>query len=130
MSSIIEHFKDLQRHPQPWRLQILELLHALMSLHREALKTMGNESLIAISELVSGEKDPRNLMVIVSVLKVIMVEWDISDHAEVSSPRRGREPWLMSFRCFLTLFSVTFQSLSNRHQTIHMGYQRKTLKAG
>lgn len=89
MSSIIEHFKDLQLYPQPRRLQILELLHALMSLHREALKNMGNESLVAISELVSGEKDPRNLMIIFSVLKVIMIEWDITDYAEVASPCRG-----------------------------------------
>lgn len=62
---------------------MLELLHALMSSHREALKAMGNESLVAITDLVAGEKDPRNLMIVFSILKVIMMEWDISDHAEV-----------------------------------------------
>lgn len=54
-----------------------------MSHHRSALKDMGAESLVGITDLVSGEKDPRNLMIIFSVLKVVMVEWDIVGHAEV-----------------------------------------------
>jgi hypothetical protein len=32
---------------------------------------------------MTGEKDPRNLMLVFSILKVIMVEWDISNHVEV-----------------------------------------------
>lgn len=31
-----------------------------------------------------GEKDPRNLMIIFSVLLVVMTEWDISTFAQVS----------------------------------------------
>ena len=31
-----------------------------------------------------GEKDPRNLMIVFSVLLVPMAEWDISAHAQVS----------------------------------------------
>ena len=54
-----------------------------MSHHRQALRNLGDESLIGITDLVSGEKDPRNLMIIFSVLKVVMVEWDIINHAEV-----------------------------------------------
>ena len=65
---------------------MLELLHALMSSHREALKAMGTDSLASIVDLVAGEKDPRNLMIVFSILKVIMIEWDISDHAEVFNP--------------------------------------------
>lgn len=80
---MVKHFLDLRIHPQAQRLQILELLNALMSNHRAVLKDMGEESLTAIVELVNGEKDPRNLMIIFSVLKVIMIEWDISSHAEV-----------------------------------------------
>lgn len=45
---------------------------------------MGDETLVGIADLVSGEKDPRNLMIIFSILKVIMIEWDISNHAEVT----------------------------------------------
>lgn len=62
---------------------MLEILNALMSNHRPALKEMGDESLIAMVELFSGEKDPRNLMIIFSVLKVLINEWDISSHTEV-----------------------------------------------
>ena len=80
---MLEHFQDLQIRPQAQRLQILELLHDLMLRHRNALKELGNESIIGITDLVSGEKDPRNLMIIFSMLKVVLVEWDISAHAEV-----------------------------------------------
>ena len=80
---MIEHFQDLQLRPQASRLEILELLNDLMSNHRNALKEMRERSVVGITDLVSGEKDPRNLMVIFSILKVIMVEWDISGHAEV-----------------------------------------------
>lgn len=83
MYSIIENFKDLRHRIQPQRLQVLELLHALMLNHREALNAMGDESLVAVTDLVAGEKDPRNLMIVFSVLKVIMIEWKISDYAEV-----------------------------------------------
>ena len=83
---MLEHFQDLQIRPQAQRLQILELLNDLMSKHRNALKELGNESIIGITDLVSGEKDPRNLMVIFSILKVVMVEWEISGHAEVWRP--------------------------------------------
>lgn len=80
---MLEHFQDLQIRPQAQRLQILELLNDLMSKHRSALKELGNESIVGITDLVSGEKDPRDLMVIFSILRVVMVEWDISGHAEV-----------------------------------------------
>lgn len=80
---MLEHFQDLQIRPQAQRLQTLELLHDLMLKHRNVLKEMGNESIVGITDLVTGEKDPRNLMVIFSILKVVMVEWDIAAHAEV-----------------------------------------------
>ena len=80
---MLEHFQDLQIRPQAQRLQILELLHDLMFKHRNALKELAHESIVGITDLVSGEKDPRNLMVIFSILKVVMVEWEISAHAEV-----------------------------------------------
>lgn len=50
---------------------------------------MGDESIIGITDVVSGEKDPRNLMIIFSILKVIMIEWDISKHAEVTENEPG-----------------------------------------
>ena len=80
---MLGHFQDLQIRPQAQRLQILELLHDLMLKHRNALKDLGTESIVGIMDLVSGEKDPRNLMYIFSIFRVVMMEWDISAHAEV-----------------------------------------------
>lgn len=85
LRSMIEHFQDLQIRPQAQRLEILELLTDLMSKHRDALKETGDQAIVGVTDLVSGEKDPRNLMVIFSILKVVMVEWDVSGHAEVCS---------------------------------------------
>lgn len=47
------------------------------------LHEMGDTSLVGTVDLMTGEKDPRNLMLVFSILKVIMVEWDISNHVEV-----------------------------------------------
>lgn len=46
---------------------------------------MGDTSLVGIVDLMTGEKDPRNLMMVFSILKVVMVEWDITNHVEVRS---------------------------------------------
>ena len=54
-----------------------------MATHRLALKGLGVESATGVIELVSGEKDPRNLMVIFSTLEVIIAEWDVAPLAEV-----------------------------------------------
>lgn len=51
---------------------------------RIALHELGDESLVGIVDLMTGEKDPRNLMLVFSILKVLMVEWDITHHVEVS----------------------------------------------
>ncbi len=69
--------------PHAQRLQILELLNDLMLNHRGSLKSLGDGAIVGITDLVSGEKDPRSLMIIFSILQVIMVEWDIAAKAEV-----------------------------------------------
>lgn len=104
---MLDHFQDLQIRPQVQRLQILELLNDLMLKHRNALKELGNESIVGIIDIVSGEKDPRNLMVIFSVLKVVMVEWDISGHAEVCLFLVDFGDRLISSRHYSTRYSVT-----------------------
>ncbi|KAL9619573.1 MAG: hypothetical protein Q9160_005849 [Pyrenula sp. 1 TL-2023] len=47
-----------------------------------ALLELGKVFLVSFTDLVSGEKDPRNLMLIFSMLRVTMVEWDIANHSE------------------------------------------------
>lgn len=80
---MLEQLQDLQLRPQIERFQAMELLNALMLDHRKALQTLGSDVVTGIIDLVSGEKDPRNLMIIFSVLRVVMMEWNISEHAEV-----------------------------------------------
>ncbi|KAH8429886.1 MET18/MMS19 family protein [Aspergillus melleus] len=81
--AIFEHFQELQSRSQSQRFQIYQLLNELMSNHRAALHEMGDESLVGIVDLMTGEKDPRNLMLVFSILKVVMIEWDVSNHAEL-----------------------------------------------
>lgn len=54
-----------------------------MSTHRAAMRDMGDISLLGVVDIMTGEKDPRNLMIVFSILKVVMIEWDISNHTEV-----------------------------------------------
>ena len=76
--------------PHAQRLQILELLNDLMLNHRPALKSLDEEAIVGITDLVSGEKDPRSLMIIFSILQVLMVEWDVAAKAEVCKQRYDR----------------------------------------
>ncbi|RMD40313.1 hypothetical protein DV735_g4795, partial [Chaetothyriales sp. CBS 134920] len=82
VKAMFDHFPDLQSHKQTERYAVLQLLNSLMDKHRKALKDMGDESLAGITALVHGEKDPRNLMLVFSMLRVLMVEWDISRHVD------------------------------------------------
>lgn len=52
---------------------------------------MGDESLVGIVDVMTGEKDPRNLMLVFSIIKVVMVEWDITGHVEVRTTLPGKK---------------------------------------
>ena len=47
------------------------------------MKVVGGRFVKGFADLVGGEKDPRNLMIVFSVMKVILVEFDIVKHVEV-----------------------------------------------
>ncbi|DAA77701.1 TPA_exp: Uncharacterized protein A8136_6247 [Trichophyton benhamiae CBS 112371] len=80
--AVYQHSTEFRSRPQSQRLQVLHLLNELMAKSREAMREMNDESLIGIVDLVSGERDPRNLMIVFSILKVVMMEWDISGHTQ------------------------------------------------
>ena len=66
------------------------------------MRDMGDISLLGVVDIMTGEKDPRNLMIVFSILKVVMVEWDISNHTEVSTRfvslnTRANSPWTDTF---------------------------------
>ena len=73
---------ELRQRPQDRRFQAVQVLHALMASHRPALKALGVESATGIVEIVNGEKDPRNLMIIFSILEVVIAEWDVAPLSE------------------------------------------------
>ena len=125
---MLEHFQDLQIRPQSQRLQILELLNDLMLQHRQALKELGEEFIVGVTDLVSGDKDPRNLMIIFSVLKAVMIEWDISNYAEVCLPIGLLENTLISCRHCSTLYFATSQSPFDHHQMTRTESLRRTSK--
>lgn len=49
-----------------------------------ALKTMGSSFVNSYTKMVDGEKDPRNLMLLFSIDRVILLEFEVKDHIEVS----------------------------------------------
>jgi hypothetical protein len=48
-----------------------------------ALKDMGADFLNSYTQLVDGEKDPRNLLLLFAMDRVILLEFDVSAHIEV-----------------------------------------------
>lgn len=49
------------------------------------MQEMGNDFLAGFRNLLDGEKDPRNLMLIFQMNRVVCIEFDISGHVEVLS---------------------------------------------
>ncbi|KAF8250485.1 ARM repeat-containing protein [Wilcoxina mikolae CBS 423.85] len=74
---------DLPKHPPTTRFTVLTLVDALMSGYRDSLKAMGDKFITGLADIIGGEKDPRNLMIVFSVMKVVLVEFDIVRHTEL-----------------------------------------------
>lgn len=87
---------------------------------------MGDDSLVGIVDLMTGEKDPRNLMLVFSILKVVMVEWDISNHTEVLVPISYALSDAKYNSFFLTRYIITSRLRSGRRPTIPMVSPHRT----
>ncbi|KAK2741913.1 hypothetical protein FQN57_005472 [Myotisia sp. PD_48] len=99
--ALVLHALEFRKRTQSQRIQVLHLLNEMMAQHRSALKSMEDESLAGIVELVRGERDPRNLMIVFSLLRAVMIEWDISDHIETL------------FEAVYNYFPITFRTPPN-----------------
>ncbi|KAF9221464.1 ARM repeat-containing protein [Gyrodon lividus] len=67
---------------QSTRFFVFNVIDSLMSSHRSDLKNMGDHFLSSYAALVSGEKDPRNLLVAFKIARVVLTDFDISKHVE------------------------------------------------
>ncbi|KAF2397570.1 MMS19 nucleotide excision repair protein-like protein [Trichodelitschia bisporula] len=86
MQVILDHTSPLSQYRQQSdRYQVLLLIDLLMAEYRDAVHDLHTSSSDFLPKFVAyfdGEKDPRNLMVVFSILKVVMTEWDISANAQ------------------------------------------------
>jgi hypothetical protein len=82
---------------------------------------MGETSLVGIVDLMTGEKDPRNLMMVFSILKVVMMEWDITSHVEVCALSLAFAIFTNMRSYSLTLCTITSQLPSDLRQTTPTG---------
>jgi DNA repair/transcription protein MET18/MMS19 len=63
--------------PQRVRYQFFLILNHLVATRRKDLRDMGQPFIAGVITVMSGEKDPRNLMLGFSVLRVVLQEFDI-----------------------------------------------------
>lgn len=93
VASAVIHHTTPRDHPQAMRFFIYSVVDALLATHRSALKSMGKAFLKGYVQLAEGEKDPRNLMYLFAMDRVMMIEWELdTELAEVSPGGRGRVP--------------------------------------
>ncbi|KAK0881389.1 hypothetical protein LTR87_004727 [Friedmanniomyces endolithicus] len=70
---------------QTERYAVVQLIDLLVAKYRDAMRKLHDDDHEFMAGFISyweGEKDPRNLMIIFSLLQVPMTEWDVHAHAQ------------------------------------------------
>ncbi|KFY15873.1 hypothetical protein V491_05524, partial [Pseudogymnoascus sp. VKM F-3775] len=70
---------DFSKAPVMQRFEVYNLFNELLSRQREAMKETGVDFINMVVELSTTERDPRNLMLIFSMVEVILSEWKDED---------------------------------------------------
>jgi DNA repair/transcription protein MET18/MMS19 len=84
LNRIIDNVQ-VQQFPQGTRHSAFNLFSNLISRHAAALKSFNNEFVYGFTQILDGEKDPRNLMSAFQIMKSIVENFDISARVEVVS---------------------------------------------
>lgn len=66
------------------RFEVYRLLDELLSHHRLTIKATGVDFINILIELSASERDPRNLMLIFSMVEVVLAEWDDADTEQLA----------------------------------------------
>lgn len=86
MTTFIAHATPLKQFKlQSERYSILQLIDVLMAKYRNAIQELHDQDPMFLPNFIAffdGEKDPRNLMIVFSLLQVPMMEWDVSSAAQ------------------------------------------------
>ncbi|KAI9471923.1 MAG: Dos2-interacting transcription regulator of RNA-Pol-II-domain-containing protein [Benjaminiella poitrasii] len=73
---------QIQQFPQGTRYLAYKIYNNLIDRHVNALKTINNEFVYGFTQILDGEKDPRNLLIAFQIMKQIVDRFDISAHVE------------------------------------------------
>lgn len=86
MKTFVDHTYPLRQFKlQTERYPVVQLIDMMLAKYRNAIKQMHETDRRFMDGFVSyfeGEKDPRNLMIVFSLLRVPMAEWEIQGHAQ------------------------------------------------
>lgn len=105
---------------QRWYVDWLGRMGFKTDLSTIALKSMGGKFITGLVELVGGEKDPRNLMIVFSVVKVVLVEFDIVVHIEVSTKSHNLELAIREVDFGNCSFCLMLSTAISRSPSVHL----------
>ncbi|TEB36758.1 ARM repeat-containing protein [Coprinellus micaceus] len=81
IEGLLRHVK-MKALTQNHRFKVFSIIDSVMANQREVIKGMGKKFLDGYVSLCEGEKDPRNLVLVFAMDRVILIEFDISERVQ------------------------------------------------